>query len=543
LGILLFFFGAILSPEIVAQIVLKDLSRIPVTEQPFQRYVYIPEEDDQKKIELSRVLNEVVSDVSNPVLVAPAFISDGVARIDLRLFNAKHPEKIAVNWERMTDSEPYFHSGFTEQFEEREIKIKVDPYKADDGNTYDFRIEKELVSIKVKGPGVHCPSVVQVSALTESDVPIVRFDWFINKVGSSTDGGLYQFFTGQVDSEGKFITQSALLKRFGVTQDTITRLRSDSRSTMLQSQITGKPRSVLVFPTLSNTPGVNQGLCLITEDISDSEIEAESDPIRAVDSFDFSATEIIIERPNGLFLYALGKKEEDGTIQLIAEAPANVAVDHNIPRPFTKRLELYSSCRTCHETTQEAGIKDVPNDLKDLLINRRGVNIFGDTNSVNQFDQVNRVSGLFGADLEKAFRRSREDLDDSVYKLKRMSVLAQEQEKKAPYQSTVDSGTSFKKILYDYRYELVTPETALREIGADSLSFDSAVPILNRDITGFIPEDPWVASLRAGRSIPRKRFEIIYADLAIRFRERKQPNEKFINLYGVTIDGPLIGSE
>lgn len=310
-----------------------------------------------------------------------------------------------------------------------------------------------------------------------------RADWWLTRVLSSVDGGSYYRLRGIVS-----LTQEEYLRSRGASEAQVVALESDERAALLRSGVTGKPRRIDVFRGAGVRPSAGTGLVAITHDIFDADVAAAQDPIRNLLKFTDRAREIIVELPNGMHEFTLW----DGAGKLVAEAPPNVAADHMIPPPYTRRLEPAIGCIRCHGA--DGGWKPFANDVQAIL---GQADVLAEISEVNQLDTLRRLAGLYAGDLTLPLRLGRDSYADAVFRLTGQSV------------ERVSAAVS--DIWQSYRYDLVTPHVAAAELGGDPQA------VTFSDLVGQqTPENPYIAALAAGLSITRDRWEIVFADAAQR---------------------------
>jgi hypothetical protein len=194
---------------------------------------------------------------------------------------------------------------------------------------------------------------------------------------------------------------------------------------------------------------------------------------------------------NGLLEYAL--YDDKGARQNVV--PPDIAADHTIPRPFTKNLQPMISCVRCHsEAKGDDGWKPLVNNVRDLQ--KKGLNLFGH-NSINDADNLDRLSGLYSGDLTKVLIRARDDLSEAHVRLTK--------------KDTETNALSLSKIWSDYNWDMVTPERAAKEAGVKDIKDILPNPV---DInTGISPEDPYLGALQRDTKITRKDWEQIFPDV------------------------------
>lgn len=300
------------------------------------------------------------------------------------------------------------------------------------------------------------------------------------------------------------------------------RLRSDQRAFLLRSGVTGKPREGDVLPTEAEREGSSRGA--ITGDVKDEDVDLGERSFAVLLKPVRRAREAIFPGLNSMPITALFN--EQGALQ--DEVPPDVAVDTTIPSPHTKRLQPIISCLRCHAADGSDWWKPLPNDVKTLL-GRRQLDLFGDlSQGRNAFssDIIDRLLGLAAGDFTKHLRRARDDAAEATLRAT------------GPWEGGEDQAGIVKlanqRLADEYQayvYDLVTPQTALRELGLEVSDRVKAVEIFRELVppdlrstvellpgAAYVPEDPRVGALRAGLSINRSDWALVYAFVADRVK-------------------------
>lgn len=518
---------------------LADVASLAIGDQPFQRYVWIQNGDPKNVGAVNYTVNLSWNRAS--VLVnCKAVAKNQLVRIDLRSLapradiEGKDFKELFVLWEKLA-FEPYFHIVRTTEDAlptnakliksltddpTGSIRFSIDDkmwYKSPAGRTYlltesGWQNQKLEFSKKenVAAPGVHVglDQHVMLQSLTQSNAPIVRFDFFIAKSLQTLNGGIYYDLLGIERNPKGQTAQDAFLKKFGADEAQVAKLRSDQRTAMFKSRVTGRPRRVEFFRSLGVRPDSGTGLVTITYDIAEEDIGPDTDPIRNLLNFKDRAREIILERANGT--PAFGLFNGDGGLQ--DSAPDNIVKDHTIPVPYTARLQPAIGCVRCHAPFD--GWQPAPNEVKIMLSGY--LDVFDDLSDKKGIipDTLDRLAGLYSGDLSKTLRRARDDYSDVVYIVTKGQTVPQ-------------AGATISGIFIDYLYTEVDALIACRELGYD-VPVDKAVyflnlivPPLDKDILGIAPEDPIIGALKVGLKVQRYQFESVYADMAFRAMQSK----------------------
>jgi hypothetical protein len=532
---------------------------------PYFRYVWIPSGDKDEAAAVDVAVNTAISRSPLPIK-GVRLGGNQLLRYDLRLLAPQDADlkRLTELWEQFEKNEPYFliqgeavkavvivteesgiHTGekslgrvkpgesleyLGDMTDAQDDWFRV-RFAGGEGYILQSKAKKEATKTKARVMGPHCgEEAAQLVIATHSQVPIVRHDYFTRTVLSTLDGGLYYEFRGIEESPDENLSDiEHFLETFaGVTEADIAKLRSDQKVAMFRSQVTGKPRSVVMFSGAQGRISVNQGLVMITQDMRDADVDPLADPMLNLLKFKFPAIELFAEMQNGMLAYGLytGDINGDGKYdpthgegELVRSAPDDIATDHTVPVPHTGRLQPAISCIRCHNTKrgelQPEGWLDLTNDVQTLLKSR--LDVFGEKGDgfPNQ-DTIDRLAGLYAGDLSKPLRRARDDFSEAMLRLTGN-----------PGDETASAVTvahdRIVKTYHTYWYDLVTPEIACRELGFSVDGNPAAITLLKKllpplapDELGIAPEDARLGALKAGVSINRLQWEAVYADAAAR---------------------------
>jgi hypothetical protein len=373
--------------------------------------------------------------------------------------------------------------------------------------------------------------------LLGTQAPVVSDDYFLGRVLSAIKGknaykviygGLYYDLAGtkrvNKEKQEKGTDEDKLLEQLGVgnvekgvdAKAIFDKLRSDQRVAVFRSGVTGKPRQIEFFRTLSGRIDAGTGLISFTHDLADDDVDIDTHPVANLLNFTDKAREVIYERRNGLHGYALFNGQ--GALQ--DEAPFDVVLDHTIPAPFTQRLQPAISCISCHEAEGSDGWKKVTNDVKQLVKPDRKLDIFGDTSQKKELipDTLDRLS-LYQGEPERALVRGRDDYASSVLR----ATGPWPASTKGQADVVQHAGTRVVAVWRGYFYDLVTAGAALRELGISAPGKDPKVvldELLKPDKRAVVnipelelavvPEDPRIGALLAGIGVNRTDFDLVY---------------------------------
>lgn len=485
---------------------VQDLMARQPLDRPFLRYLWVlPWMDVTAHQTNSFLVNSAINQTS--VIALPEGTAGGWLIVwDLRQLATKDADlvRLVQTWDALGFEEPYFHV---------QLPASVKPIAC-----RSFVINGQTFTHRRTVPAPHvAEGYGLLEAETLSFAPLLRADYFLRRVSSTIEGGLYYHFMGFIQGS-KRLTEAEIFRTVGLDVTISRGVEGDDRAAVFQSGVTGKPRMV------EQVQGAI-GKARITTDIFDEDVDASRHAIyELLDMVNRGrGKEIIFERANGLFGYIL----TDGSGKLVDVAPPNLASDHQVPSPATKQLFPPLSCIRCHGSS--GGVKHVRSDVPKLLGDGRAgdLDVFTDLSSpANRTATVNRLAGLFAAtdkfygDLE----RSRQSFADSVWQATR-GANVHGREKVASKAASMLSD-SYSEYWYPKDSETgnVNADRAALELGyrvkpGDGPRFlsETIKPGRVDAIIGGVPvefADPSLAALKRGISIRRQDFERCFSQAA-----------------------------
>lgn len=473
-----------------------DAGAIGPIEAPFFTYYWTLDPSDDFHAAFAYALNTACS--HSPNLYRHDRLADGrLIRVDWRRLAPKAEDyaRLRKLLEGLALVDPYFHTIG---------RRKVAPYKASDGQTYDFVVGSDVALHS--GPDKH----LLLATLTGSAAPILRADWFITKILSTLDGGQYYKLRGIVARPEKGTAEEAFHASLGADPKQAAALRSDERLAQWFSHVTGKPRAIEFFYATNSRPSLGPSLLTITRDYFDGPIDGRRHVLKNLLSYQFDGSEQIGSLPNGMLAFALF----DAAGGLVDVAPQNLVTDRTVPAPHTANLQPAISCIRCHAS--EEGWKAAQNDIALVTGGKFAVDIFDDESSPEDVaDTLDRLAGLYGGDIAEPLRVARTTHAKAVFALTGKEP--------APVMEYV--GATYNR----YAFEAITPRIACADAGY-AVSDEKAVALFNQlcpplpaNSAGVSPESITIASLRAWTKekpiwIPRSDWEQEFSDFALRVR-------------------------
>jgi hypothetical protein len=486
-----------------ASLAFQDAVNLPLNERFDTRYLFVLDADKTEIAELGYVLNSVLKRAST--YYHPDALAGGyVVRINLRQLAPRDED-----YKRLLN---VYETEFAKRdFYFRTIRLVGEPcppFKATDGNTYSHRDKH------INEAALHAgPQYRLLEELLKSRVPIMRSDDFIVAATTTLRGGLYYKFRGYEKSDKNQTALDKFLARFGASEKTVADLRSSERAAMTFSGVTGKPRRIDAFYGTGTRPSAGIPLVTLTFDMFDEDtLKVDFDPIRNLLENRFRAIEAIVLGDDGKLEMALFDEKKE----LQDVVPPNVARDATIPGPHTDQLEPGISCLRCHLPND--GFKPFRNVVHSLVgRDPNKLDIAGDASSKEgRDDTLDRLAGLYSGVLDGDATHPNTPIKIARRNHSRFTFLT------TCGMSPAKLGTALTGTFDYYQYSLVTPAKACRELGFNIDEAEATerlrqiIPKLEKNKFGKRPEDGIVGLLRAGESITRDQWKLVYSDVALR---------------------------
>lgn len=529
---------------------LRDALEFAEGDRIFLRYVWCPLLDGNRVKSVNFAKNAVSS--SSVILPPNDFAGGHLMRVDLRSMANRVGDTSVVQryidtWEKL-QFDPAFSRNFlsddilvfTGKSEDEVPHCRV---RGDDGYesvaVTDARF-KGLDVVRVDAPNLDSTTTEALQDAVQSLAPVVSSDYFIWRSLTTIQddgpwkviyGGLYYEFNGikttsadakskDKDDDKKKTDQQVFLESIGIADDDIARTNQGELRGIQMSDVTGSRRQWRILWGRNTNPKVGIPLVGITGDIRTKSIGNKQNVILNLVTFDDDARELLYVKANGMLGQVLfnnkGKRQD--------EVPFDVANNHEIPSPHVKRLEGIIGCYDCHMRRGSDGWIPLKNEVTDL---RRSLDIFGDAGRKNALlaDTVNEIAGLYTGSPDTALRRARED--QQAVTLEVTGGFG-----KDPLLDVAKTATSSMVSLYHkHRYDLVTPQQAMRECGwhvADKDAATATFRAMTKLPVGEV-ENATVGLLQSGVAIPRVEFDFVKTVLAVRIRsaaDKMPPEDK-----------------
>lgn len=469
------------TPSDAVSFMVADQTTLPAHRRSCVRYAWIWDRQPKTETATQFAANTALSRASKAIRL-PRVADGHLVRIEFdKLYPKEDERKRGLQlWDAQAQQDPYF-------FVRKDVKVT--PYKADDGKTYDFRW------VTAFGAHVDPKDGVLSEGMAATSSPIQRADRFTVNSLTTANGGRYYQWADIRKSETAGVTDFRQFQlEHGIDGQLAAKLRAERRAAIETSGVTSRPRAIEAIRGLL-------GVGAWTEDPNDENTDPKADSLLTLLSPKKDAIEAIFPKPNGFLAFGLF----DGKEALQQVVPDNVASDTTIPGSFRKTLQPAISCIRCHEIGK--GWRTTKNDALDFLgtVNEGGVrlDIVDDKGAKSPHEAIDRIGGLYQDRLEW-LNDARNQYSDAVFQ--------------ATGGLSVEKASRAIRDVHDgYSYSYITPQVACRELGI-GVDEKDAVAMLRRLLPPIEHEDGRIASLKVGHSITRAKWEAVYIDAATRSR-------------------------
>jgi len=409
------------TPESSVLYALADLKTLPIEVQPHIRYLSLYNIPKEKRGDYAKIVSFVVNSLSTRrKIYVPVFVGASdqtVIRINIKDYDWKPDvfEKLAREGSGQRPfPEPYFHTLIVKEAalkfktikqkktvtKEVEKLVQVGVYQNTGQPYYERRKVKEEVEVEeeiqvpieqknikeklVSPPWINADVMTDFIALTQSEAPIVRADWFV--CYATLPPAYYNFLNlGNKQQDFEKFAFADLKKA--------EEARSQDRAVIIQSGVTRNNRRARRSPTFTG------GYYWETFDVLNS-IRGNKSMLNLLDD-KFDAGEFICSLPNGLQAYFLANGQ--GVRQ--DEAPVNIAIDTT---SVDRVVRNGRSCIICHAE----GIKSIDDEVRSL--NKWNPNHDGVRLLITKENDAYKVDDLFGSDLDKQIIKDMQIYQDAV---------------------------------------------------------------------------------------------------------------------------------
>lgn len=429
---------ALASPQSAVAAALNDAQRLPPAIAQQTRYLSLHSVPADQRETARKVLAFHCNSLSREAeLVAPRQVTPDLLAVSLLDYGWA-----AKTWEKLAEVEPYFH-----------VSILVDEYQDwgyfSNGRWVTTRREKTGRKVKqtqAAAPWLDAQQVAALIALTQSQTPVVRADWFVHQTAIQADrkAGYYDFL-------GLGKKKADFDKLVGLDVAAAQRLRKEIAAIVPVSTVALNNRHIVRFQTLT-------GAYWETRDAKASTDKRNALRLLNGDFSDYDAQEIYGTLPNGLFAFFLADAKGNRT----DTAPDFIASDGRASGT-DRRVHVGLSCVRCHLP----GIQAIDDWARRLYTGPIQLQAADPARFV-------RLRQLYLSDLDRHVRRDQDDYADVV---KRLNGLTAAENAKA-YAAFWDAYEESPVRLTDAVRELGTTEQRLRDAIAGRVAAGFADPVL-----------------------------------------------------------------
>ena len=459
------------TPESSILFALADLKTLPPEVQPSIRYMSLHNIPANKREDYARVVSFVCNSLSTRrKIYIPLFVGASdktVIRINIKDYDWK-PEV----WDKFAREgsgprpypEPYFHTQLIKDAEvkfkavketkrvKREVEKLVQVGTYQNGQPYYERrkvieefdevvetqipVEQKILKEKMaSAPWINADIMADFMALTQSESPVVRADWFICY---ATLPPVYYDFLNLGKKLGDF-------EKFAFADSKMAEeARSQDKAIIIQSGVTRNNRRARRSPTFTG------GYYWETYDTLDS-IRGNKALTNLLDDR-FDAGEFICTLPNGLQAYFLANGQ--GVRQ--DEAPINIAADST---SVDRVVRTGRSCMICHAE----GIKAIDDEVRSL--NKWNPKHEGVRLLIAKEKDSYKIDDLFSSDLDRQVIKDQQIYSDAVS----LATGLKMQQNAKLYAGIYDT----------YIEHLMSKEDVARECGLNFKDLDALIKLSN----------------------------------------------------------------
>lgn len=513
--------ATLIGPWQAAALAAADIVTVPQHDQCFQFYAFFSEPNNRlEQAAHAWAVNSAVSHAST--LIEPVPCCNGFAlRWDIRKLCPQEKDFqrfVKLRELKLPVIEPDFHKAELLIDPQGNVyqKVACAAYTAG-GQTYHYKTIP-IQRAEQFALGANIEAMLLLHSLTNSNVPIVRAEWFNQIIDSTlTVGkakGLYYEFVGV-----KGLNEKQVFELFGADADILEKLQSDERAALFNSAVTGRQRLLEMFPTQGARLSAAFNMGSVTHDIGIKDVDPALDPTRNLIAFKDRAREGFFTRKNGTqFAYLADNR---GVLQ--DAAPDDVAHDSTVPHPHPQTLQPIVSCWGCH------GPKDgwIPftNDVTRLLgktgDDKKG-NIFDDFGGKGYRDEVlDRLAGLYSGDLSEPVRLAQDSLSKTCFKLTRLGFPEVTGELVRQRNAFVFGRINAQTVLREQGYQVDEAEMTKR--------FMAICPPLPKFDGRSSVEDPSILAMYTGLTLSRAQYQHVQPDIAVRIATQVKKQRQEVN--------------
>lgn len=372
--------AALASPQAAVAAALADVRRLPAEKAQYTRYLTlyaVPERDQEMWAKATAYhVNELSREAD---LLAPRRAAPLLLAIDIRDYGGTFTRV----YEKLADVEPYFHA--TVEVTHTEYW----PGGDEDGRYWppgNYRVKKKK---RAAAPWLPTAAVAELIQRTQSQVPIVRADWFFfwTSIQANRKGTGYYDFLG-------LKSRDDYERLIGLDVKAAQKVRREVAAIIRRSGVAQNNRQVFRFGAID--AGAWQ-----TRDVFDASVKGRNAIRNLDDDFIHDAEEWYGFLPNRLFAFYLSNANGDAQ----DTAPDKIGPD-TTASGNDGRIHVCLSCVRCHVE----GIRPLGDYARRLY--RGSVQL-----QSPDYDKLKRLRQLYLGPLEQLVRRDREDYAEALASL------------------------------------------------------------------------------------------------------------------------------
>lgn len=321
-------------PDVAYRYAAADVRKLPAAEQPQARYFWLGNLPPEDREDWCRVLSGHVNTISTEGEIVKPAVVPGTQLSLLRINVGDYGKAWKTQWERLAEVDPWFHVAQEQEW---------------DYGAYDA-YNRWVPKYGVKRVASQAPWLTEtkesqqdlkaLSELTQSNVPVVRGDWFLKQtaIQSERSPGYYDFLGLK--------TQADFFKLVGF--DAKLASGRELREAVSKSGVAKQPRRIERQAT------VGGGLWRTFDNKKALDRKGDQrNPERTLnDDFKFDASEEFGPGPNGFMIFFLANAEgerQDSAPDFVGHDKTTTSNDG--------RIHIGLSCIRCHG--QSTGINDI----------------------------------------------------------------------------------------------------------------------------------------------------------------------------------------
>lgn len=465
----------IYTPADVCAQVWRDLQRFPLEQRRYLRYLSLYSYSADEREATRPIMRGHCHHISREPDLIPAELVIGTEGSLLRVNLLDYGWQADV-WEKLADEDPWFHSQVINVVEKWRYwpggRWRDGQYYAP--NTFQYQVKAKEVKATDYAPWTRetpeqARRLADLESWTGSKVPVLRADWFFQQTAAAQGRKTNYYTMLGIKNEQDF------QRLIGFSEQIAKDRKSKLRESVAESGVTLEPRALAVDEHVG-------GLYRRTFDFRYHQAKDRRNPLRILDADierEASASEQYGRMANGFFATAAVNLEDKDHV-LAAVVPQDIALNSRA-RTNDRNIHPNISCLECHD---RSGVQELDSFIRNTLV---------------------PPLALTGADPEADRKRRREYLTRSI-----QEPISGERK---PYEAAVKKATGLDFADYrvgylDWWYQSEAPKITLavaaRDFGINEKELGAALLRKARE-TGSL--DLVLASLLAGRSVPRRQYE------------------------------------